>query len=73
MSTVQCQHMKISAAPDEEEVASGFVVVDGPVNKRPKELDTDSHKDEHCCHDIDKIKKDARHVSSSGDDTRRRK
>eukprot|EP00971_Amphidinium_carterae_P216369 4294901-Amphidinium_carterae.1 len=73
MSTVNLQRMEIRADPDEE-MASGFVVVDGPVNtKRPKELDTDSRKDEHYYNDIDKIEKDAHHVSSSGDDTRRRK
>eukprot|EP00971_Amphidinium_carterae_P098564 1949351-Amphidinium_carterae.1 len=72
MSTVHLQRFMISAAPDEE-VASGFVVVDGPVNKKSKELETDSYKEEHYRHDINKIEKDARIASSSGDDSRRRK
>eukprot|EP00971_Amphidinium_carterae_P050099 987394-Amphidinium_carterae.1 len=68
--------MGVSAAPDEE-VASGFVVVEGTAasakNKRPKELDTDSHKDEHYRHAIEELEKDVRQASSSGDDPRRRK
>eukprot|EP00971_Amphidinium_carterae_P028423 559650-Amphidinium_carterae.1 len=62
--------MEVSAAPDEE-VASNFVLVEGPVNKRPKELDTDSHKDEHHRHTIIEMEKDACKASSSGDDPRR--
>eukprot|EP00971_Amphidinium_carterae_P185529 3683795-Amphidinium_carterae.1 len=64
--------MGVSAAPDEE-VASGFVVVERPVHKRSKELDTDNHKDEHYRDAIDEIEKDVRHTSSSGDNPRRRK
>eukprot|EP00971_Amphidinium_carterae_P281689 5591943-Amphidinium_carterae.1 len=64
--------MKISAAPDEE-VASGFVQVKVPVNKRTKELATDNHKDEHHRHAIDGAEEDARLTSSSGSDPRRRK
>eukprot|EP00971_Amphidinium_carterae_P017557 345808-Amphidinium_carterae.1 len=39
MLTANLQRMGVSAAPDEE-VASDFIVVEGHVNKRPKELDT---------------------------------
>eukprot|EP00971_Amphidinium_carterae_P208898 4144406-Amphidinium_carterae.1 len=39
MSAANLHRMQIGAAPGVD-VASGFVVVDGTVNKRPKELDT---------------------------------
>eukprot|EP00971_Amphidinium_carterae_P177411 3518603-Amphidinium_carterae.1 len=71
MSTVEFQRMKISAAPDEE-VASGFVHVKVPANKRTKELTTDNNKEEHHRHTIDGAEEDARLTSSSGGDSRRR-
>eukprot|EP00971_Amphidinium_carterae_P310512 6170321-Amphidinium_carterae.1 len=64
--------MGVSAAPDEE-VASGFVMLDGPTPKRTKELATDSHKTEHRRHAIEGIEKDAQQSNRSGDDSRRRK
>eukprot|EP00971_Amphidinium_carterae_P304107 6043409-Amphidinium_carterae.1 len=72
MSTVECQRMKISAAPDEE-VVSGFVQVKIPVHKRSMELASDNDKDDHHRHAIHRAEEDAHQTSSSGDDPRRRK
>eukprot|EP00971_Amphidinium_carterae_P073266 1448618-Amphidinium_carterae.1 len=58
----------------EIEVASGYVLVKGHANtKRPKELNSDSHREEHYRNAIEVIEKDARKASSNGDDPRRRK
>eukprot|EP00971_Amphidinium_carterae_P094800 1876001-Amphidinium_carterae.1 len=60
MTNFQANRMKVSAAPDEVmSAATGrFSVVD-KTSKKPRELDTNTHKEDHYRSDVIMIEKDA--------------
>eukprot|EP00971_Amphidinium_carterae_P153308 3039383-Amphidinium_carterae.1 len=71
MTNFQANRMKVSVAPGEE-ASTGYLFVD-KTSKKLRELDTDTHKEDHYRSDVIMIEKDARYSSGSGEDSRRRK
>eukprot|EP00971_Amphidinium_carterae_P020563 405068-Amphidinium_carterae.1 len=57
MTNFQANRMKVSAAPDEEMSTGRFFVVD-KTNKKTRELDTDTNKEDHYRSDVIMIEKD---------------